>query len=165
MRVGVSWVAAVVTLLAAVATAVALDTGVGATPAYASGATRVIIDTDIEGDVDDVGALAEVNRLVDLGQADLLAVTVDTSSQWGPKAVDAIDTYYGHNVPIGQWQGASFDPAGSPADYTQTISTEFPRAQSAVTLENVVTLLRRTLAAQPNDSVVIVGAGTTRSGP
>ena len=146
-------------LAATGATAILATERFGAGPAFASGPTRVIVDTDIEGDVDDVGALAEVNHMVDLGQANLLAVTVDTSAPWGPQAVDAIDTYYGHDVPIGQLQGASFDPVDSPANYTEALAEEFPRARSGVAVEEAVSLLRRTLAAQPNGSVVIVGIG------
>ncbi len=121
----------------------------------------VIVDLDIEADVDDVGALALLHALADNGEANILGVTVDTSSQWGPPAVDAINTYHGRpNIPIGQYKGPAFDPVGPANNFPQTIATEFPQdIGSGGNAENAVTLLRRLLASQPDDSVVIVGIG------
>lgn len=55
----------------------------------------IIIDTDIFGDVDDVGALYVANILHNSGHADLRGVAVDTNSQYGPLAVSV--SYSLHN--------------------------------------------------------------------
>lgn len=46
----------------------------------------IIIDTDIFGDVDDVGALAIANILHNCGLADLRGIAVNTNSRYGPLA-------------------------------------------------------------------------------
>lgn len=47
----------------------------------------ILIDTDIFGDVDDVGALYVANILYNCGLADLRGVAVNTNSQYGALAV------------------------------------------------------------------------------
>lgn len=47
----------------------------------------ILIDTDIFGDVDDVGALYVANILHNCGLADLRGVAVNTNSQYGALAV------------------------------------------------------------------------------
>jgi hypothetical protein len=70
--------------------------GVSATP------KPVVIDTDILGDVDDVGALAVANTLHNCGMADLRGVVVNTHSQYSSIAVSAVNTWFGNgDIPIG----------------------------------------------------------------
>jgi hypothetical protein len=47
---------------------------------------RIIIDTDIFSDVDDIGAIAVANTLHDCGMVDLRAVIIDTPSEYGALA-------------------------------------------------------------------------------
>ena len=52
-------------------------------------------------DTDDAGALCIANALHDLGEAELLAVTLDTGNAYGVAAISAINQYYGHGeIPI-----------------------------------------------------------------
>jgi hypothetical protein len=129
--------------------------------AEAVGPVNVIIDTDIQGDTDDVGALAMLHSLADNGEANILGVTVDTSSTWGPQAVDAINTYHGRpDIPIGQYRGPAFNPTPPAGNYPHALATEFPQdLASGANAENATTMLRRLLASQPDDSVVIVAIG------
>ena len=48
---------------------------------------KLIIDTDIFGAVDDVGALTIANVFHNNGDAEIVGVMVDTPSKWGPLAV------------------------------------------------------------------------------
>ena len=48
---------------------------------------KLIIDTDIFSDVDDVGALAIANVFHNAGDAEIVGVMVNTPSKWGPLAV------------------------------------------------------------------------------
>lgn len=50
------------------------------------GGKAIIIDTDIMGDVDDIGALAVANVLHNCGMADLKAVMINTNSSYGSLA-------------------------------------------------------------------------------
>ncbi len=120
----------------------------------------VIFDTDMTGDVDDVGALATLHALEDRGEADILAVGVSDQNAWTPLCVDAINTYYGHpEIPIGTTKGTG--PHRGSA-YTEAIAKEFPRSRSwssADDVPDVVDVYREVLSQQPDNSVVLVSIG------
>ncbi|MEM6692818.1 MAG: sulfatase-like hydrolase/transferase, partial [Planctomycetota bacterium] len=66
------------------------------------GKTRVIFDTDICGDVDDVLALAMLHALADRGHCSIEAVTISRPHPLTVPMVDAINTFYGRgDIPIG----------------------------------------------------------------
>ena len=66
----------------------------------------LILDTDMSIDVDDVGALCLAHALHDLGEAELLAVTLDTGNAHGIAAISAINHYFRHDsVAIGAYRG------------------------------------------------------------
>ncbi len=72
------------------------------------GPIPVILDTDLDSDVDDVGALALLDDFMDQGQAKLLAVVHDTidGDRSACATIKAINTWYGHrDIPIGQYLG------------------------------------------------------------
>ena len=72
------------------------------------GPIPVILDTDLDGDVDDVGALALLNDFMDQGEATLLACVHNTvnTQQSSCAAIRAINAYYEHpSIPIGQYYG------------------------------------------------------------
>jgi inosine-uridine nucleoside N-ribohydrolase len=139
--------------------------------------TAVIFDTDMFGDIDDVLALAMLHALQDRGEVRLLAVTISTDYKSCAPFVDAIETYYGHgDIPIGTvrdgvtgektWQ--KFPPTILQTNYTKYISElkvpdgtlEFPHRLTAESdVPEAVSLLRKTLAAQSDGSVVMIQVG------
>jgi inosine-uridine nucleoside N-ribohydrolase len=127
-------------------------------PAHAAGVS-VIFDTDMYDDVDDVGALAILNELMLNGEANLLAVVVNTRSRYSAYCADAVNTYYGHpNVPIGITTPVTDDQGGF-RPYVGTCAG-FPNDLSAAgSIPTALNVYRQTLAAQPNNSVVIVAVG------
>ena len=154
--------------------AVAVGSLLATTPAQATPATapvpaaqspkdrapvHLIIDTDISDDCDDTGALAIANAAQDDGKADLLGIMVDTPSEWGAPAVDAIDTYYGHgNIPIGTLKPNN-DAVDSP-NYAQVLAQQFPNSlHTGTRAPNATALYREILARQPDHSVTIAGIG------
>ena len=63
---------------------------------------RVIFDTDITGDVDDVLALAMLHTLQDRNQCELLAVTISKVNPLTGPFTDAVNTFYGRpDIAIG----------------------------------------------------------------
>lgn len=68
---------------------------------------RIIIDTDMSTDCDDVGAVCMAHALMDLGEANLLAVVHNTGLPEGVGAVSAINAWYGREetVPVGAYKG------------------------------------------------------------
>lgn len=131
-----------------------------ATPNATGPAVPIIIDTDIFGSADDAGALAVANAMQDNGQVNILGIVVNYPSVYGATAADAIDAYYGHNIPIGIVQPTTTEVA-SPNEYAQYLTQNFahPNVSDGSTAPDAVTLYRQILAAQPDHSVVIVAIG------
>src|SRR6266542_6963796 len=77
-------------------------------PGAAAGAQplKVIFDTDIDGDNDDVAAVAILHAMADAGQVQILAMGVVSRCPYSPACLDAINTYYGRgDIPIGCIKG------------------------------------------------------------
>lgn len=82
---------------------------------------QLVIDTDFCTDVDDVGALAVAHALADAGRATIRAVLLDTRSRFGPRAVQAVNSFYGRaDIPV----GARFpeDDSVAPVDYASVLA-------------------------------------------
>ena len=62
---------------------------------------KIIFDTDIGWDCDDAGTLAMLHRLCDKGEAELLAVTHCFATPYVAGCIDAINRFYGREVPVG----------------------------------------------------------------
>lgn len=72
----------------------------------AAGRQKLIVDTDMGFDVDDVVAVCLANALHMAGEAELLAVVHDTGCELGIGGVSAMNHFYGHdNVTLGAWKG------------------------------------------------------------
>lgn len=127
---------------------------------------RIIFDTDLGNDVDDAIALAELHAFENRGEARLLAVTITKDNPWAPVFVDLFDTFYGRpDIPIGIVKHGKTPDDGN---YTRRVATMTDtsgallykrRVTPETNLPDAVLLLRRTLAAQPDASVVIVQVG------
>ena len=121
-------------------------------------AVKVIFDTDMDSDCDDVGALAMLHALADRGEAEILATVVSSRHEWSPACVAAINTYYGRpELLVGcPKQGG----AQKPSKYARQIAERFPqRLGPASEVHDALDVYRRVLTAQPDGSVVIVTVG------
>ena len=119
-------------------------------------AVPIIFDTDIGTDVDDAGALAILHVLADRGEAEILAAMSANQNRWCAPAIDVINTYYGRqDLSIGCSRTGP-DPEewyhDSVGDYPHDLTTSDDAPDA-------VALYRRILAAQPDQSVVIVVVG------
>ena len=126
---------------------------------YIYATEKVIFDTDIGPDWDDVGATATLHALANLGEAEILAMMVSSgghSATWGPSCLDAFNTYYGRSdIPIGvATDGPSFG-----SSYNQQIAEEFEQDLGTDNAWNSVELYRKVLSEQPDSSVVIITVG------
>jgi hypothetical protein len=121
---------------------------------------KIIFDTDMSGDCDDVGALAVLNKLADFGECELLACVTNNhdKNKAIAAAIDVINTYYGRpHIPIGTYQGPGYN---SDSKYTAGLRDEFPHtAKPDDEMPKSVDVYRQTLAAQPDGSVKIVSVG------
>ena len=131
---------------------------------------KLLIDTDISVDVDDVGALCIAHALADRGEAQILGVVHDINLAAGIGAVSAISHYFGRDdLPLGAYRGPVV--AGVQGDfpefmrngrgvYVDAVVQAFkPRIQNASQVPDAVEVYRRALAATDPQSVVVVCIG------
>lgn len=132
------------------------------------GATvKVILDTDMGSDCDDVGALAMLNEYANRGQAEILGVIYSSGViRYGVGVIDAINRYYGNeDIPI----GANYDnKVGDPVDKMQAekLAKDTSAFKNKI-IENTdaveqTQLIRRILSHQPDNSVVYITIGHTK---
>ena len=127
---------------------------------------RLIFDTDMGNDVDDALALAVIHALESRGEAKLLAVTLTKDNRFAAPFVDLVNHFYGRgSIPVGvvkngptpqdapmiQWPAEKKDEHGL---------LVYPRRiMSGAEAPEAVAVLMRVLAAQPDQSVVMVQVG------
>ena len=126
----------------------------------------IIFDTDLGNDIDDTMALAVAHALQSRGELKILAVTLTKDNKYVAPTVSLVNKFYGRpNIPVGVAQSGvtpedgkynrqlveAKDAAGKPLFPSDiNVDTELPGA---------VALLRKTLAAAEDNSVVIVQIG------
>lgn len=121
--------------------------------------TKVILDTDIDSDVDDVQALAMLHSYQKLGKIDLLGVIVTSSDSFSYRCTDAINTFYGHpDIPIGFLKQQ--ETLENFSKYTKQVSAAFQHDITSIgqTTESD-RMYRKLLQGCEDNSVVIVTIG------
>ncbi len=134
----------------------------GSGTARAADPVRLIFDTDIGNDVDDVLALGMIHALVSRGACDLIAVTVTKDHELAGPFADAVNTFYGRpHIPIGVVRdGATRDEGKFLGMVRDGDKPGYPHAlKRSADAPDAVALLRKVLAAQPDGSVVIAQVG------
>lgn len=124
-------------------------------------AVGLIFDTDMGNDIDDALALAMIHALESRGETKLLAVTLTKDNPYAAPYCDIVNTFYRRgSIPVGVVRNGK-TPEDSPMiripveakpEYPHKL-TDYKKAPEAVDL------IRRTLEAQPDGSVVIAQVG------
>merc|ERR1719341_885429 len=120
---------------------------------------NIILDTDMDFDVDDVGALCAAHGLVQLGEAEILAVVHNVGYPRAIGAVSVINHFYGRDdIRLGAFKG-NFG-ASSSGPYIDHLLDSFDSPiRNYSQVEDAVTVLRKSLAEAEDSSVVIVSVG------
>src|SRR5215471_14859996 len=125
---------------------------------------KIIFDTDIGNDVDDVLALSMLHSLQSRAECELLAVTVTKADELAGPFVSAMNGFYGHPaIPI----GCVHSPADTePSKFLQLAEAKdggklrFPHSlRRSSDAPSPTALLRRVLSRQADNSVVLVQVG------
>lgn len=125
----------------------------------------LIFDTDMGNDIDDALALAVIHSLEQRGEARLLGVTLTKDNPWAVPFVDLVNTFYGRGgVPIGMVRDGKTPEDG---DFIRAIAEKkangswlYPRQLAdGNSAPEAVALLRKLLASQQDESVVVVQVG------
>jgi inosine-uridine nucleoside N-ribohydrolase len=126
---------------------------------------KIIFDTDMAHDVDDVGALAILNHLADKGECEILAIGISTpvnvyDGYWAAACAGAVNSYYGRTeIPVGGYRGP-YPIVNSVSRYVEQVAKAFPhKPANGSETEEAFRLYRRVLARQPDSSVVIAVVG------
>lgn len=130
-----------------------------ASAAAGAEALKVVFDTDIDGDNDDVAAVAMLHALADEEQVEILAMGVVSLHPYSPACLDAINTYYGRgDIPIGVYKGSKLAQQGSP--YARAVAE---RCQNDIGVSsqvpNVLHVYRKILSGQPDGKVTMIAVG------
>ena len=150
--------------------AVVLIFGLFMSPAPVTSAepVKLIFDTDIGNDVDDAMAMAVIHALQNRNECKLLAVTITKDHPYAAPMIDILNTFYGRpDIPIGMVKDGVTKEAGMyNAQVYNTVDEQGNRVfKTKITpemyddLPDAVTVLRETLAAQPDGSVVMLQVG------
>ncbi len=125
---------------------------------------KLIFDTDIGNDCDDVLALGMIHSLQSRGECELLAVTITKDHKLAAAFTDAVNTFYGRGeIPIGvcrsgvtseqgKFNGLATQMDGGKLRYPHDL-------KSGADAPNAVDVLRKTLAAADDGSIVIAQVG------
>jgi hypothetical protein len=120
---------------------------------------KVIFDTDIDGDNDDVAAAAILHAFADAGRVEILAMGVVSLHPYSPACLDAINTHYGRgDIPIGVYKGSKLARHGS--SYAKAVAERCPNDIGlSDKVPNVLGVYRRVLSRQPDSKVTIIAVG------
>ncbi|HXH99908.1 MAG TPA: hypothetical protein VNI52_06545 [Sphingobacteriaceae bacterium] len=135
---------------------------------------KIIYDTDIDLDVDDVGALALLHALADNGEAEILGVICDSPTPYGATTISSINRYYKHpEIPIGDMPVEEYIYDKSFTEKYHGYAVNFPYGhfnvpmfgrfdhgiKSRKDVWNGMQLYRKLLSEAPDKSVTIAAVG------
>lgn len=123
-------------------------------------AVKIIFDTDLGPDYDDVGALAFLHAMADSGKAEILATISSNKHPLVAPCIDVINTYFGRPaIPVGApgSQGVSLSAS---QHWPDSIVAKYPHTvRSTEEVPDAVYLYRRILSTQADSSVTLVTVG------
>ncbi|MDX2154520.1 MAG: nucleoside hydrolase [Bryobacteraceae bacterium] len=115
----------------------------------------VIFDTDMGNDIDDAMALAILHNLEKRGEIKLLAVTLTKDNPWASAYTELINRFYNRpDIPLGVVSNGVTKDEGRFARKVAEAHGLKPRQHP-----EAVALLRKTLAAQADGSVILIQVG------
>lgn len=121
--------------------------------------SKIIFDTDMGPDYDDVGAITLLHALADSGECEILATVASDAHPSVAPTIEVLNRYFGRGgLPVG------IAPQGAP-DFTAEngwndtlINTYAPDLRDK-SYPEAVSVYRQVLAAQPDHSVTVVTVG------
>lgn len=118
---------------------------------------RLIFDTDLGGDADDLGALVMLHHFIDRNECELLGIMCWSTEQYAISAIDAVNRFYNHpEIPVGIRKGETYY---EPWCYSKSIADKLPHQLTHESVPDATELYREVLAQSDDHSVVIVTVG------
>jgi len=122
--------------------------------------SKIIFDTDLGPDYDDVGALAFLHAMADSGKVEILATVASNKNELVAPSISVINYYFGRpDLAIGVPKTAGAN-LGSNQHWADSIVAKYPhKIIDSAEWEDALSVYRRTLSSQPDNSVTIVTVG------
>lgn len=123
------------------------------------GGAKIIFDTDMGPDYDDIGAISVLHALADSGECEILATVASDGHPSIAPTIEVFNRYFGRDsIPVGEAvQGAPDFTAEN--GWNDTLINTFAPDVRTKDYPDAVTVYRRVLASQPDNSVTIVTVG------
>src|SRR6478752_4150373 len=120
----------------------------------------IIFDSDIGPDYDDVGAITLLHAFADNGEARILATIASNKYPNAAAVLSVFNTYFKRpNIPIGIVKGNGVNLSDE-QHWSDTLVAKYPhKIKSNDEAEDAVTVYRKVLSQQPDNSVTIVTVG------
>lgn len=121
---------------------------------------KIILDTDIAGDYDDVGAMAVLHNLADGKEVEILAVMSCNAFHTTVPTISVLNWYFGRPaIPVGVTKD-TVPNEHCPQLWAEALVANYPHSlKSNEAAPDAVALYRSVLASQPDTSVTIVTVG------
>jgi pyrimidine-specific ribonucleoside hydrolase len=121
---------------------------------------KIIFDTDLGPDYDDVGALAFLHAMADSGKAEILATVTSNKNELVAPCIDVINTYFNRpRLEIGAPKSAGAN-MGSSQHWADSIVKKYPHGISSTSAaSDAVTVYRKILQDQADKSVTVITVG------
>ena len=136
--------------------------------AHSAEPVRFVFDTDLGNDVDDAMAIAVIHALQSRGECELLAITTTKDNPFVAPMADVLNTFYGRpEIPIAVVKNGVTKEDGK---YNRQVlelkgdddKPRYPRKltpEDSAKLPDAVPFLRKLLANEPDNSIVLVQVG------
>ena len=122
---------------------------------------KIIFDTDIGGDADDLGALVMLNNFIAKDECNLLAVMCWSTEKYAVSAIDAVDRFYQHpDIPIGTRKDSTYYESWN---YTKSIADKFYHQLNYKNVPDATVLYRQILSKSKDKSITIVTVGPLKN--
>ncbi|MBO0931708.1 nucleoside hydrolase [Fibrella aquatilis] len=132
------------------------------TPAFAQheAPVKVIFDTDMGPDYDDVGAITMLHTYADAGKAEILATIASSKYPRVGPVLSVLNTYFDRpTIPIGVPKGWAVTDADK-QHWSDTLVARYPHMlKTNDDAPDAVALYRQILAKQPDRSVTVLTVG------
>jgi inosine-uridine nucleoside N-ribohydrolase len=130
------------------------------TDATEANTVKIIFDTDIAGDYDDVGAMALLHAFADAGEIEILATVSCNAFHTTVPTINVLNTYFGRpEIPIGITKRQTPNMACS-QKWAEALVEKYPHnIKSNDEAEDAVTLYRKILSSSADQSITIVTVG------
>ncbi len=121
---------------------------------------KIIFDTDMGPDYDDVGAIAVLHALAAQGECEILACCASDGYPTIAPTIDAFNHYFNRaDIPVGAAGKEAPDFTAGNHWNDSIVSMYFDKKKTNADYPSAVEVYRKTLASQKNNSVTIVTVG------